>query len=109
MEARNEDYPRKNWSSLMLINCAHFGWRQLTPEAVAAKPGSELHQFAFLPDDWVGELPKNWNWLPQEYGQNPEAKLVHYTTGIPAFPMHAFDPMADEWAAEAARITHCEA
>ena len=106
MESRNDDYPKKNWSSLMLINCSHFAWRQMTPEVVTKMSGAELHQFAFIPDDRIGFLPKEWNWLPQEYGENPQAKIVHYTVGIPGFPAYAQTEMADEWAREACRVTH---
>ena len=31
-------YPRKNWSSLMLFNCAHPSVRSLTPELVNREP-----------------------------------------------------------------------
>ena len=32
---KNEDYPRKNWSSMILWNCSHAAHRILTPEFVA--------------------------------------------------------------------------
>ena len=41
MECRNVSYPRKNWSSLMLINCAHENAR---PQLEDVSMG--LHQFA---------------------------------------------------------------
>lgn len=106
MEAANRDYRRKNWSSLMLINCANFGWRQMTPEKVASMSGAELHGFDFLDEDRVGSITPEWNWLPQEYGENPAAQLLHFTAGIPAFPAYSQTEMADEWAAEAVRVTH---
>ena len=37
--AKNEDYPRKNWSSVMLINCSHFAWRLITPVSVCTYSG----------------------------------------------------------------------
>ena len=109
MEAENLDYRRKNWSSLMLINCSNFGWRQMTPEAVASMSGPELHSFDFLDADRVGEIPPEWNWLPQEYGPNPGARLLHFTAGIPGFPAYANTEMADSWAAEAVRVSHVTA
>lgn len=106
MECRNDDYPRKQWSSVMLINCGHFRWRQMTPENVEKMSGPELHRFSWIPDELIGELPSAWNWLAQEHGENPEAKLIHYTAGVPAFP-HYFDtPMADAWRKEASHITY---
>jgi hypothetical protein len=106
MEADNRDYPRKNQSSLMLINCAHFAWRQMTPEMVQAKSGAELHGFAWIPDSQIGHLPLTWNWLVDEYGANREAQLLHFTSGIPAFPHYSNAPHAADWAAAACKITH---
>jgi len=97
MEAPNDNYPRKNWSSLMLINCAHFAWRSLTPENIKEMSGAELHRFEWMKQELVGELPRQWNWLADEYGENSEAKLLHWTAGIPAFPAHADAPHAREW------------
>jgi hypothetical protein len=97
MESANSDYPRKNWSSLMLINCGHYAWRSLTPEKVANMPGSFLHRFQFIEDRFVGELPIEWNWLADEYGRNDEAKLLHWTAGIPGFAHYKDAAHADKW------------
>lgn len=106
MEAANEDYPRKNWTSLMLINCAHFSWRDLTPEKVASMTGPQLQRLTFIPDDRIGALPPEWNWLADEYGANPDAKLVHWTAGTPAFENYQHAPHADEFRAQVARMNH---
>ena len=106
MEADNADYPRKNWSSVMLINCAHYAWRDLTPAKVAEMSGSELHRLAFIPERYVGALPAEWNWLADEYGPNPAAKLLHWTAGTPAWPAYANAPHADEWAKYALKAQH---
>ena len=97
MEAENHDYERKQWSSVMLINCGHFRWRDITPETVARMSGAELHRFSWMPDDLIGELPAEWNWLCQEHGHNPEAKLIHFTAGTPAFKHYAKTPHADDF------------
>jgi hypothetical protein len=98
MEAANGDWPKKNWSSVMLINCAHFAWRGMTPETVAGMPGSHLHRFTFIhEEERIGALPVEWNWLADEYGPNPDAKLLHWTAGIPGFPHYATAPEADKW------------
>jgi hypothetical protein len=34
MECPNRDYPRKNWASLMIVNCEHPAWRGMTAERV---------------------------------------------------------------------------
>ena len=46
--ARNDDYPRKNWSSVILFNCAHPGNRYLTPGYVERTAGKVLHRFGWL-------------------------------------------------------------
>lgn len=95
--AKNEDYPRKNWSSVILWNCGHQLNRQITPEFVQNATGAQLHRFTWIPDDQVGELPVEWNWLPDEFGENKNAKLLHYTLGTPCFNDFATSPMSDEW------------
>jgi lipopolysaccharide biosynthesis glycosyltransferase len=95
--AKNEDYPRKNWSSVMIFNCNNYPTKKLTPEYIQKSTGAHLHRFSWTSDDRVGELPPEWNWLPDEYGANPDAKLLHYTLGTPCFHEFATTTMADEW------------
>jgi lipopolysaccharide biosynthesis glycosyltransferase len=95
--SKNEDYPRKNWSSVMIFNCQNFPTKKLTPEYIQKSTGAHLHRFEWTTDDRVGALPPEWNWLPDEYGANPDAKLLHYTLGTPCFHEFATTPMADEW------------
>lgn len=97
IEAKNEDYPRKNWTSVMLINCAHYDWRRLDLDEIATCPGSYLHRLSFIEPRFVGELPLEWNWLVDEYGPNPDAKLLHWTAGMPGFTNYKYAPHADEW------------
>ncbi len=68
--ARNQDYPRKNWSSVMLWNCAHPANRTLTPDFIQRATGAQLHRFTWLGDELIGKLPIEWNWLPDELGHN---------------------------------------
>jgi glycosyl transferase family 8 len=95
--AKNQDYPRKNWSSVMLWNCAHPANRGLSAEFVQNATGAQLHRFTWLADDLIGELPKEWNWLPDELGPNARAKLLHWTLGAPCFDEFVNAEMADEW------------
>jgi hypothetical protein len=106
METGNADYPRKNWSSVMLINCAHYDWRRITPESLVGMSGADLHRFTFIAPKALGALPVEWNWLADEYGHNPGAKLVHWTAGTPAFKHYADAPHADEFRAQLARVNH---
>ena len=82
---KNYDYPKKNQSSLMLINCAHFGWRNIKPQSIIDMPGSELHRFNFLKDDVIGELPPEWNYICNEPNQHGPAKIAHYSIGLPVW------------------------
>jgi lipopolysaccharide biosynthesis glycosyltransferase len=104
----NEDYPRKNWSSVILWNCNSFPNRKLTPEFVQSQPGSYLHRFSWLNDERIGELPLEWNWLPDEYGANPDAKLLHYTLGTPCFHEFANTPQGEEWHKERILTDYCQ-
>ena len=94
---KNEDYPRKNWSSLILWNCSHPENSILTPEFIQSQPGSYLHRFSWLEDNLIGGLDAEWNWLAIEYPENPNAKLIHYTLGTPCFKNYADEPMSDVW------------
>lgn len=84
LENDNLDYPRKNWSSLVLWNCGHPSNRILTKDFVAEAGGKFLHRFEWLRDEEIGELPSSWNHLVLEY-ENNNAKLLHHTLGTPAF------------------------
>ncbi len=105
--AKNEDYPRKNWSSVILWNCGHPANRALTPQFVENASGALLHRFAWLDDALVGALPVEWNWLPDEFGANPQARLLHWTLGTPCFQEFAEAPMAQEWHRERILAEHC--
>jgi lipopolysaccharide biosynthesis glycosyltransferase len=81
-------YGRKNWSSLMLINCAHPSTKNLTPEYVASTEGLSLHSM-----DWaeghIGSITGSWNVLSTSrtelehptYKPGEPVALLHYTRG----------------------------
>jgi lipopolysaccharide biosynthesis glycosyltransferase len=106
--AKNEDDPRKNWSSVILWNCGNHPNRKLTPDFVQNSTGAYLHRFSWLDDNRIGELPKEWNWLPDEYGPNPDAKLLHYTLGTPCFHEFADTPQGNEWHMERMFTEYCQ-
>ena len=97
MEAKNENYEAKNWSSVMIINCSHYAWRSITPDVVAKMPGSHLHRFGFIDARDVTPLPFEWNWLADEYGESDKAKLLHWSSGIPGFTHYKDAPHAADW------------
>jgi hypothetical protein len=106
--SKNENYPCKNWSSVILWNCSHPANKCVTPEFVQESTGAQLHRFTWLEPEFVGQLPIEWNWLPDEYGKNPGAKLCHYTLGTPSFHEFATTPMGDEWHRERILTDYCE-
>ena len=93
----NENYPRKNWSSLILWNCSHPKHKVLTPDFISSQTGKYLHRFSWLEDEDIGELPIDWNWLAIEYSINPNAKIIHYTLGTPCFKDYRNTEMAVTW------------
>jgi lipopolysaccharide biosynthesis glycosyltransferase len=93
----NENYPKKNWSSLILWNCSHPKHKILTPDFIANQTGKYLHRFLWLDDSDIGELPREWNWLAIEYPVNTSAKLIHYTLGTPCFIDYRESGMSSYW------------
>jgi len=94
---QNENYPRKNWSSVIFWNCGHEANSILTPNLVENETGAFLHRFSWLDDSLIGELPPEWNWLTTEYEDNPSAALLHYTLGTPCFSEYRDADMAEYW------------
>lgn len=99
-------YQRKNWSSVVLWNCAHPSNAKLTIDILNAWPGRDLHAFKWLTDDEIGELPKEWNWLVGVYPDNPQAKILHYTLGGPWLANWAGGPMDELWLAQAKALSY---
>ena len=94
--AKQSKYEKKNWSSVMLINCARC--RALTPDYVNSASGLELHQFKWLGnDDLIGALPAGWNHLVGYDAPRPDAALVHFTIGGPYFEEYRDCEYAEEW------------
>jgi len=104
----NKNYPRKNWSSVVLWNCEHPSNRHVTPSFVESSTGAELHRFSWLNDNEIGKLPIEWNWLPDEFGENKNAKLLHFTLGLPCFIEYADAPMAAQWHREKMLMNHSD-
>ena len=94
---KNEDYPRKNWSSVIIWNCSHPKNRILTPSLINNKDGAFLHRFRWLSDVDIGSLPKSWNWLAIEYPEKENLNLIHYTLGTPCFKQYANSSLSEHW------------
>jgi len=78
-------YKRKNWSSLMLINCGHPSVKKLDLSTVSEQSGKYLHQFEWLKPHEIGSIPRHWNWLVNWYKETDEDKpsALHFTEGGP--------------------------
>lgn len=83
------------WASLMVFN--NVRCEKLTPEYIddlRTKP----YKF-----DWtenVGELPNEWNHCVGYDEPRRDAKLIHFTQGIPCFPETQNCEYAEEWQKE---------
>lgn len=101
-------YPRKNWSSVILWNCAHQSNRVVTPDYVNNSSALELHRFQWLKDEEIGSLDIRWNWLVGEYDNAPmDVKNIHWTNGGPYFHEYNNTDFADEWFAENNNVNFC--
>lgn len=79
------------WPSLMLFDCKKC-WK-LTKESV------ESAMNLFRMEEWanVGDLPPEWNHCVGYDAPDPEAKIVHYTQGIPVWPETDGCEFSEEW------------
>jgi hypothetical protein len=94
-----ELYPKKNWSSLILWNNEHPKNTILTPEYINSVEPSTLHQFKWLEDNEIGEIPLQWNWLSGWYKEPEDGtpKAIHYTEGGPWMSSCENVPYAGIW------------
>lgn len=84
---------RFEWPSLMVFNCDKC--KNLTPELIETGSPQSL--------EWaesIGSLPSVWNHLVG-YDPPQDAKIIHYTQGIPCFDEVKGCEYAKEWMEEA--------
>lgn len=101
---RQTVYPRKNWSSFMVFNCAHPDVKALTPDVVNSESPAYLHRFQWIKDqDQIGSLDLDWNFLEGEYPKPEKTpRVIHYTNGGPWFDAWQDVDYADLWRQEEA-------
>jgi len=98
MMTENRDYLRKNWASVMLINCDHPAWRRVARGLREARNALPWLQFDHLAQDEIGALPDEWNRLVDEGHPVEGAKILHWTAGIPGFvDCYSDAPAAGLW------------
>ncbi len=90
---------RFEWPSAMLFNSEHPANRILTPDYVDdPKRCKKPHGIDWLEDEaLIGEFPAEWNHLVGYDPPRKDAKLVHYTMGIPALPEVRGCEYTEEW------------
>ena len=98
MESANRAYHCKQWSSVMLIQPSHCGWRRINWEM---KDPAYWQEFGWLRDNEIGELDPTWNRLVDEGDPVDDAKIMHFTLGIPAMRAYRSSPGAEKWWVEA--------
>lgn len=98
---KQTQYPRKNWSSMMLINCEHPDNKFLTKTFVndPHKTGAYMHRFSWLKDEDIGKISHEWNWLVGWYKEPEDGfpHALHYTEGGPWFEDYVNCEYADVW------------
>jgi len=102
LAGRKQDaYPRKNWSSMVLYNCGHPANQGVELDMINKEPGSFLHRFSWIKDDaLIGNIDYEWNFLVEwytKYEGDRKPKAIHYTEGGPWFPDYRGTDYAKEW------------
>ncbi len=75
-----QDQPEFEWASAMVFSCGLC--RELTPQYIETAPTGDLFTFKWANE--VGNLPAEWNHFVG-FADPKDAKLYHYSQGIPAW------------------------
>lgn len=93
---KQEWYPKKNWSSLMLFNCAHPSCKNLNIDNINTKSPAWLHRIQWALENQVGSIDKSYNYLVNYYTEN-QFKALHFTDGGPWYKNYRNVIYADLW------------
>ena len=94
-------YEKKNWSSVMLLNCGEC--KKLTPEYINTATGLELHCFRWLSNEnKIGTIPHRWNHLVDYDPGKSIDKIsnLHFTSGGPYHKAYENCGFSDVWMKE---------
>lgn len=91
----NKSYPKKCWSSLMLFNNSKL--KHLTKEYLDNASPADLHQFAWVDEKDISEIPRSYNHLVGYYKKHNKIKAIHYTQGGPWFKEYKNSELSEEW------------
>lgn len=94
--------PKKfEWASMILFNCGHPANRVLTPDYVDDPQRCRSpHTMDWLAPELVGDLPSEWNHLVGYDAPRGDAKMVHYTQGMPIYEETTGSEYREQWLAE---------
>ncbi|HVZ01977.1 MAG TPA: hypothetical protein VHA35_20900 [Dongiaceae bacterium] len=107
MVSKNEK--RFEWASMIMFNCGHPGNQVLTPDYVQDPQRCKTpHMIDWVPEALVGDLPREWNHLVGYDAPRSDAKLVHYTQGMPIFEETRGSEYAEEWKTEHAKANQTQ-
>jgi hypothetical protein len=93
-------YERKNWSSVMIFNCDHPSNKKLTLDLINTARGLHLHQFCWLEDHEIGDLPFEMNYLVGHTRTGIPPRIAHFTDGVPSMKGYENSEFSDEWREE---------
>jgi len=96
---KQEWYPRKNWSSLMLFDCEHEHCKKLTPEVISTASPKYLHRMEWTEDVCIGRIPHSYNYLVGYYNTHKRPAAYHFTDGGPWHRETADCDEGDKWLA----------
>lgn len=93
-------YAKKNWSSVMAVNCDHPSNAALTLDLINSVPGRELHRFCWLKEEEIGALDPSWNYLVGVTPRPDKVRVAHFTLGLPDMPGYEDCEFAEQWRKE---------
>lgn len=96
---QQEWYPRKNWSSLMLFNCANLNiTKNLNLENVNQKSPKWLHRMEWCEDNEILDIPLYYNYLVGYYNnEKDKINALHFTDGGPWHENYQDVEFGEEW------------
>jgi lipopolysaccharide biosynthesis glycosyltransferase len=94
---KQEWYPRKNWSSLMVFNCGHEDCKHLTVETVNTETPKYLHRLMWTHDENLGNIPIEYNYLVGYYSSSDVPAAYHFTDGGPWHEEYTHTVHSDKW------------
>jgi hypothetical protein len=94
---KQEWYPRKNWTSLIVFNCEHPDVKKLNIENINSQSPQWLHRMHWTEDLNIGNIPHTYNYLVNYYDDINHPNAIHYTDGGPWHFKYINTEFSQEW------------